>query len=179
MVFHVDYWDYLGWKDPFSKPEFTERQRAYAKFWGSKQVYTPMFVLNGLEWRHHANKNLDEQQKSVGRLSVDVGEKKDHFRISFSPEAKLPVALRLHHAVLANDVETSVTAGENSGKILKHDFLVLQKGESQFPQKNGVFTTEIFLQKKFENPPGQNLFLVFWVTTKTNPVVIQALGGKL
>jgi hypothetical protein len=48
LTFPVDYWDRLGWKDPFGSPAYTERQRAYAQTRGDSQVYTPQVVVNGL-----------------------------------------------------------------------------------------------------------------------------------
>src|SRR5258707_6179143 len=51
VAFHVDYWDQLGWKDRFAKPEFTSRQRLYCASWQRGSVYTPCFVLNGEEWQ--------------------------------------------------------------------------------------------------------------------------------
>jgi hypothetical protein len=47
LTFAVDYWDYLGWKDTFAKPEFADRQRAYAKRFGVPEVYTPQIVVDG------------------------------------------------------------------------------------------------------------------------------------
>src|SRR5579863_8116784 len=47
LTFAVDYWDYLGWKDTFAKPEFTERQKAYDKRLGIADVYTPQVVVDG------------------------------------------------------------------------------------------------------------------------------------
>ena len=47
LTWSVDYWDYLGWKDTFAKPEFTERQRAYAKRLGVAEVFTPQVVVDG------------------------------------------------------------------------------------------------------------------------------------
>ena len=47
LTFAVDYWDYLGWKDTFAKPEFTERQKAYAKRLGVADVYTPQVIVDG------------------------------------------------------------------------------------------------------------------------------------
>ncbi|TPW10725.1 MAG: hypothetical protein FD130_2142 [Halothiobacillaceae bacterium] len=51
LAFHVDYWDYLGWRDRFAHPEHTARQQTYAAIGGIKTVYTPGLVLNGREWR--------------------------------------------------------------------------------------------------------------------------------
>jgi hypothetical protein len=50
VAFHVDYWDRLGWRDRWASPEFSDRQRAYAAWWGSRSIYTPGFVLDGKEW---------------------------------------------------------------------------------------------------------------------------------
>src|SRR5208337_3152306 len=47
LTFGVDYWDYLGWKDTFAKPEFTDRQRAYAKRFDVAEVFTPQVVVDG------------------------------------------------------------------------------------------------------------------------------------
>jgi hypothetical protein len=47
LTFSVDYWDYLGWKDTFARPEFTDRQRAYAKRFGVAEVFTPQVVVDG------------------------------------------------------------------------------------------------------------------------------------
>ncbi len=47
LTFSVDYWDYLGWKDTFARPEFADRQRAYAKRFGVAEVFTPQVVVDG------------------------------------------------------------------------------------------------------------------------------------
>jgi hypothetical protein len=69
-VFHVDYWDGLGWRDRFAKPEFTARQRQYVATWRGDSVYTPGFVVNGREWRDwHGNRALwREQPAKAGNL---------------------------------------------------------------------------------------------------------------
>ncbi len=50
LAFHVDYWDRLGWRDPFASKEWTARQYQYSENWKSESVYTPGFVLDGREW---------------------------------------------------------------------------------------------------------------------------------
>jgi hypothetical protein len=52
LAYHVDYWDYLGWRDTLARPENTERQRDYGKALGLRSVYTPQAVING---RMHVN----------------------------------------------------------------------------------------------------------------------------
>jgi hypothetical protein len=49
LSLHVDYWDWIGWKDTFADPRFSERQRAYAAGWGSSMVFTPQFVVGGTD----------------------------------------------------------------------------------------------------------------------------------
>lgn len=49
LGFHVDYWDYLGWRDKFAQPDYTARQKSYAKFAGRRSVYTPQMVIGGAE----------------------------------------------------------------------------------------------------------------------------------
>mgnify|MGYP001946920862 CR=1 FL=1 len=49
LALHVDYWDYIGWKDSFARPEYTARQRAYAKVANRRMVYTPQMIINGTD----------------------------------------------------------------------------------------------------------------------------------
>ena len=49
LGWHVDYWDYIGWKDAFAHPAFTERQKAYARALKQRMIYTPEFIINGAE----------------------------------------------------------------------------------------------------------------------------------
>src|SRR3546814_10351162 len=51
LSFHVDYWDYIGWEDPFAEAQYTERQRDYVYGLGLRYVYTPQMVIDG---RHNA-----------------------------------------------------------------------------------------------------------------------------
>src|SRR5712664_1453016 len=75
VAFHVDYWDHLGWRDRFAKPEFTSRQHRYAAAWGGDSVYTPSFVVNGKEWRDWFGGNaMPISSTKVGVLCVSVGD---------------------------------------------------------------------------------------------------------
>src|SRR5215470_18364762 len=75
VAFHVDYWDRLGWRDRFAKPEFTSRQQHYAAAWGGDAVYTPGFVVNGKEWRAWFGGNAPPASSTkVGVLRVSFGD---------------------------------------------------------------------------------------------------------
>ena len=74
VAFHVDYWDRLGWRDRFAKPEFTSRQQRYAAAWGGDSVYTPGFVVNGKEWRSWFGGNaVPTTSSKIGILRVSLG----------------------------------------------------------------------------------------------------------
>ena len=49
LALHVDYWDYIGWKDVFADPRYTERQRAYARVAGARTIYTPQMIVAGMD----------------------------------------------------------------------------------------------------------------------------------
>jgi hypothetical protein len=63
LTFSVDYWDYLGWRDNFAKPEFSDRQRAYKASLGLRDVYTPQIVLDGA--RQVAGAKSDEVEQAI------------------------------------------------------------------------------------------------------------------
>ena len=77
LGYHVDYWDYLGWKDTLGRPENTARQHDYGKFFGSRSVYTPQAVINGRAHVNGAKREaveavLAEMQDSGKGLTVDI-----------------------------------------------------------------------------------------------------------
>ena len=74
VAFHVDYWDYIGWKDSFAQASFTQRQRQYGQQNNLSSIYTPAVMLNGQEWtswRQHNNLN-SLPDKPAGKLSVNL-----------------------------------------------------------------------------------------------------------
>jgi hypothetical protein len=78
MAFHVDYWNYIGWTDPFAKREYSQRQRNHEKTGAIKSVYTPGFVINGQEWRGwFANRNAipEQSQSNPGVLYGTIEDK--------------------------------------------------------------------------------------------------------
>ena len=92
LALHVDYWDYIGWKDEYADPSFTLRQKAYAQAGGRKMIYTPQMVVNGQEdvVGAHAMEILDliaKHQAQPPVVRVDLGLSGDTLTIQLDPVA--------------------------------------------------------------------------------------------
>lgn len=127
LVWHVDYWDRLGWKDAFSDARYTQRQQGYASWLKVQSIYTPEIVVNGRQefvgsqesTLRGAIRNALEQTPPA-RLDIDTA-RLDQGKIDWSvkianagPNTTLGVALVQHAAT------TEVKAGENNGHTLTH-----------------------------------------------------------
>lgn len=171
VAFHVDYWNDLGWEDRFSSPVYSARQRAYARHWRARTVYTPAFVVNGREWRRWFNANRPEQESDkVGNLSVQV--QGDRLTANFRPETALSKHLVLHVALLGINRTTQIRAGEREGEATIHHFVVL--GHKSVKSDSHHWQTR--LPSPQSNEAGK-LALAIWVTEDNNLVPIQSTGG--
>ena len=178
VAFHVDYWDYLGWVDVFAQPAYSERQRDYATAWKSDQVYTPGFVLNGKEWRGwFDSRNLPEPNGETGVLTMAVAPTAATIQFKPSSRPKIESSLAWHMAVLGVGVSRKVNAGENKGKILAHDFVVLdyQSGRLR-PDDVGAWHGTAKWQARELGYPKRYAVAV-WVSNGTTPM--QAAGDWL
>jgi hypothetical protein len=177
VAFHVDYWDHLGWRDRFAKPEFTSRQHRYAAAWSGDSVYTPSFVVNGKEWRDWFGGNaMPITSTKVGVLRVSVG---DDGKVSatFAPDTMQARPLALNVALLGNDLESDVKRGENSGRKLRHDFVVLQLAKSEMTNQGNLWTGTALLSNKAGTDKATAL--AAWVKSGEIAPPIQATGGWL
>ena len=177
VAFHVDYWDHLGWRDRFAKPEFTSRQHRYAAAWGGDSVYTPSFVVNGKEWRDWFGGNaMPITSTKVGVLRVSVG---DDGKVSatFAPDTMQARPLALNVALLGNDLESDVKRGENSGRKLRHDFVVLQLAKSEMTNRGNLWTGTALLSSNAGTDKATAL--AAWVKSGETAPPIQATGGWL
>ena len=139
LAFHVDYWNYIGWADPFSSPEWSARQRAYSPPLGLDGVYTPQLVVNG---RAHLNGSdesgireliAEASRAPAARVSVETERAGDGFAVRV--RAELPERLdagRLRAVVVLfeNGVATEVRRGENRGRTLANDYVVRRLEEA-------------------------------------------------
>ena len=134
LAFHVDYWDYIGWKDRFAKPAFSERQRETVRRQGGRTSYTPQIMLNGQDQRISGN------QSGFGSRLKDLAARAPRANLALeftAANAELDAALTVtlpqiadrndaavFLAVTENNLSNRVTAGENRGVTLKHDHVV-------------------------------------------------------
>ncbi len=176
VAFHVDYWDHLGWTDVFANADFSERQRDYAAAWNSDRVYTPGFVWNGTEWREWFDgRPLPAATGNPGSLTASVA--KDGVDVAFVPSGAVRGGLTAHVAVLGMGLERTITAGENKGRTLTHDFVVLDYQRAEFAARDGAWWARAEWRVA-RNPAPARHALAVWVTAGRNDP-IQAVGAYL
>jgi hypothetical protein len=124
---HVNYWNNLGWRDPYSLPVFTERQSVYASRLSAEGSYTPQMVLNGRDQFVGSNGGalqhalLDDSRRSHLDLTI-LSSNRTPSGVDVTFFLKQPVAKPLDIiAVLTDDADRSnVLRGENGGRLLQH-----------------------------------------------------------
>lgn len=131
LSFHVSYWNYLGWKDPYSNAQFSTRQRLYARAIGSG-VYTPQMVFNGQyecvgSRKPQVNKLLRkvlEKETTVQiDLTSDLDKEDDLVHVNFKVKGNTSGKV-VQIAVVERMITTQVKRGENGGRTLHHDNVV-------------------------------------------------------
>jgi hypothetical protein len=177
VAFHVDYWNYLGWSDRFSSRFFSERQRSYAEYGRVRTVYTPGFVVNGEEWKGWFRRQAlpIEDRPGAGRLAAEGDD--ESLRVVYEPQRVAGTGLRLQIARLGFDLDSEVVAGENRGRRLRHDFVVLGFAEHELVFDEGRYTASLRLPPSRE--PAAREAVALWVTQPGNPRPLQAAGGWL
>lgn len=131
LSWHVDYWDYLGWADEFARPEFTQRQQAYAHAWRERAIYTPQVIVGGTDTLIALRPAelmtlIDTQMARPAPVLVTSSQKSDGgYQIEITPRAAIPrpVALLLVRYAPRRDVE--IKAGENRGVSVSYRNVVL------------------------------------------------------
>lgn len=128
LALHVDYWDYIGWKDRFASPVFTARQQTQAALARSTLVYTPQLTLNGRDYRSwHNESRFSQDIATVNRVkpqaSIQLAASQDGTRWKVRVQASAPEKSTLYLALTENGLSTEVKAGENRGELLRHDYV--------------------------------------------------------
>lgn len=148
LSFHVDYWDRLGWTDPFSSPDATRRQHGYAELLGLATVYTPQMVVDG-RWQA-VGSDRSEVEQALGsarrnRDEVPVALAVDHGRAQIMlGQDSSRVAADLLLIGFDRRHVTAVSRGENGGRTLSHVDVVRSIEEiGQFDGGRGAFEVPI------------------------------------
>lgn len=134
LAFHVDYWNQLGWPDRFSRAQFSDRQRGIAARSRSGVIYTPQLVLDGKDLR--AGARPEDVENAVQSINSEKARATIRAGIRREPESlRVTAGIQIFDAgarpesqawlaVFENGLSSRVTAGENAGKLLYHDFVV-------------------------------------------------------
>jgi len=126
LAFHVDYWDYIGWKDPYARPAFTARQRAYRTAFGNKSIYTPQMVFNGVI--EFPGQTEAEALRAVAAASAR-GAAAPKISLTRAADGEITVAVEgsmlapgavVFGAVYGARSATKVRRGENAGRTLSN-----------------------------------------------------------
>lgn len=170
LEYHVDYWNKLGWKDPFSKFQFTRRQENYSRVLPSKEMYTPQIIINGTsEFTGTDEKKIrpaiSAALKTVSGIQFSIlldSLKQDTAYISWqlSKEDKNTV---LQIAYTESGLSSKVEKGENAGKTLVHDHVVRVFTAVNNPGAKGRI--KIYLKDREEN---QYAVIIAFVQNKQN-----------
>jgi len=181
LAFHVDYWDYIGWKDRFAKTAYSERQRKIAAFGGAGFVYTPQFTFNGKDFRSWNDSRLKQGIESISKEASHVD-----LTLNLSRETNGELLLKstaqsnyaddarqadIFIAIYENKLNSQVNAGENSGRELKHDYVVRELlGPYQFDGKS--FAKTVTLKPEWK---ARDAGAVMFVQNRRNGNVLQSL----
>lgn len=143
LGFHVDYWNRLGWTDSFSKAQFTDRQRAYAKALSLNSTYTPQVVVNGTtefvgsdEKRLAGAVNDALSKESIADLAVQAERTGNDVMVKYKTSEKDAV---INAALVQPEAVTNVVRGENGGRTLHH-VNVVREFVSANAEGNGSLT---------------------------------------
>lgn len=182
LALHVDYWDYIGWRDRFAQPAFSERQRQMA----STVVYTPQVMLNGRDFR--AWRNPGRFARELAAINNSAAQATIRLTLKQTQPYTLDVSAAAQNmqegnhafflALYENNLTSIVKRGENAGATLHHDFVVRQwLGPLALNGKSpAAWRQEIKLNKEW-NP--ESLGLAAFVQNTATGEVLQAVSRPL
>lgn len=131
LAFHVDYWDRLGWRDPFSAPDWTRRQQFYARALRLNSAYTPQMVVNGSRQFVGSNAGAleaalaeESRQPPFGTVQVSLARADNALNAKVSAKVTSPNRTDVVLVLFENGISTKVMAGENAGRTIDNEAIV-------------------------------------------------------
>ena len=144
LAFHVDYWNYIGWKDPFSRAEFSNRQRQYAQRMSSESTYTPQLIINGnyevLGSNESAIKKKINQELAVEKqssITIKEAQVKDNLLTVEYDVDKVSGSSVVNVALVKKKEVTAIKRGENTGLKLTNYNIVFDFKSKSNATKSG------------------------------------------
>lgn len=167
LEWHVDYWDYLGWRDPYSSEFATDRQKAYVDTWATRSVYTPMAVVQGAEHHGGLGSALDTQINAALAVSpsafVTIAPRSPSanplvvdYRTEGATESEVLVV------VVERGLVSAVKRGENAGETLRHENVVRAWAHG----RSGAATVELTVPSDVNREASSIIAIVLDPTTK-------------
>lgn len=181
LSYHVDYWDYIGWKDPFATKGFTQKQYTYAEKFRSRSVYTPQAVINGRSHYTGSDRttiyNVLNSKNSISQpIALTISKAKQNgntVSVNYKT-ATTNTANELTFVVTINEKVTQVKRGENRNRTLKNTHIVVAEQTLHRYATNG----QILLQLPDWIQPTDQLSIVAYAT-KSNVGIIDAVTASL
>lgn len=141
LSYHVDYWNRLGWKDPFSITESTQRQYAYAQIFRNSTVYTPQAVVNGeVEFvgsnSDKMNISISNAKKSSRLETLKIDAKRDGIEVLVSIDIQNDAETTI--LLVQREATTQVNRGENGGRTLNHVNVVRSVNEIENENSDSI-----------------------------------------
>jgi len=128
IEFHVDYWDYLGWKDSFAMPEYSQRQQQYGDFFNLNSIYTPQAIVNGKSEivgsdEDKINAAVSKELQNPSSVIIDCKAHKinnSNIEVEYTISGNIS-GHELNFALVESNLTTYVKRGENAHKTFTHD----------------------------------------------------------
>ncbi len=167
IAFHVDYWDRLGWPDPYANHAYSSRQYRHQQQGHVRSVYTPGILVNGEEWRGWIRgKDFPKGKEDAGILSFTANPQTVSVKYSKVSEEHV-----LNVALLGIGIKTDVQRGENKGRVLNQEFVALSHHMYATSQDGW----KINLPKE-ASPHADRYALAIWISSMDDISPIQATG---
>ncbi|KAB8153056.1 DUF1223 domain-containing protein [Kordia sp. TARA_039_SRF] len=150
LSYHVDYWNYIGWKDPFSQKEFTQKQRSYAQKFRDNQIYTPAVVVNGKEHFVGSNRakmyaKIKSYQQKLSDYNISLGAMEntsETIKFNYAIDGNI-TATKARVILAIKERTTHIKRGENANRTLKNHNIVVSETYLTNLEKNGNYSINI------------------------------------
>ncbi|WP_209399654.1 thioredoxin family protein [Pseudozobellia sp. WGM2] len=182
LSYHVDYWDYIGWEDPFANPAFTEKQKYYNRKFSSKRIYTPQLVVNGDS--HFVGSNVSDMNNAIIKYGASKVENSVVLKnveassnmISFDYLVHGALTGKQLKAVLVLDERvTNVKRGENRNrKLVNSNIVVTEKYKENLGSTGRLSISIPSLVKR-----GEKLQLIVLVENEEYKITGAAQSGLI